>query len=292
MTNTVSKTCLSLALLVGSSAAFAMANAAVFQNGPAFIADSESLPSGYASAELAGGGTDGAGSYSYVGTAYADTRRGSLGDAAIASGTGYLDANDRLTVHAQSEFADALTFSDSGLITFRLAVQGSFATASGGQMSSFASLTIPGMTNRARTFWRGGSDIFTINAPGATVISALPSNYIVWLEGAFEVPAGIPIPVSAHLDVFITPPVDGTAQALFNHTAKLFLFMPDGVRFTSESGDFLVDAVSPVPEPAIAWMLAGGLLAGSVARRRAAAARRLVASRARGSAYIPLKSPA
>jgi len=75
----------------------------------------------------------------------------------------------------------------------------------------------------------------------------------------------------AHLDVFATPPETGTAQALFDHTAQMFLFMPEGMTFTSESGNFLVDAVSPVPEPGIALMLAGGLVAGSLARRRAAA---------------------
>jgi hypothetical protein len=149
-------------------------------------------------------------------------------------------------------------------------VQGSFASVFGGQMSSFASLTVPGFTNRARTFWRGGSSALTINVPAAAVISDAPSNYIVWLEGALEVPAGFPVPVSAHLDVFVTPPVDGTAQALFNHTAQLYLFMPQGMTYTSDSGDFLSD-VSAVPEPSIAWMLAGGLLAGFLVRRRAAA---------------------
>ena len=156
-------------------------------------------------------------------------------------------------------------------------------------MSSFATLALPGSTTNARTFWRGGTSTFSINTSG-TVVSALPSNYIVWLEGAFDVPAGLPVPISAHLEEFVAPPVHGTAQALFNHTAQLFLFMPEGMSFTSESGNFLVDAVSPVPEPAIAWMLVGGLLAGSVARRRAAAAQRRVASR-RADA-MALKSPA
>lgn len=270
MNRTVTNACLSLALLAGPCAAFALSSAAVFQNGPAFIVESESLPSGYASAELAGGGMDGVGSYSYVGSAYADTGHGSLGVATTASGTAYPFTNDRLTVHALSDFADFLKFSITGPVTFRLAVQGSFASIFGGQMSSFASLTVPGTTTFARTFWRGGSTPLTLNVPAANVISADPSNYIVWLEGVLDVPAGLPVPVSAHLEVFVTPPVDGTAQALFNHTAQLSLFMPDGMTFTSENGDFLVDAMAPVPEPATMWLLlSGGLIVGTAARRRA-----------------------
>ena len=268
MTRTVAKTCLTLALLLGPSAAFALSSAVVFQNGPAFVADGESLVSGHASAELAGGGTDGAGSWSYVGSAYANTGRGALGAATTASGSGYFASNDRLTVHAEADLAEALTFSGSGPVSFRLAVQGSFASIFGGQMSSFASLALPGSTTTARTFWRGSGSTFTVNTSG-TVISALPSNYIVWLEGTLDVPAGLPVPLSAHLDVFVAPPETGTAQALFSHTAQLFLFMPEGMQFTSQSGDFLVEAVSPVPEPGIALMLAGGLVAGSLARRRA-----------------------
>ncbi|MEO8311197.1 MAG: PEP-CTERM sorting domain-containing protein [Caldimonas sp.] len=272
MNLTLSTACLSLAMLAIPPAAVAQSSAAVFQNGPAFIIESESLPSGHASAELGGGGTDGVGSFSYVASAYADTRHGSLGAATTATGVAYPFNNDRLTVHAQSELTEFVTFSTDGPVTFRLAVQGSFDSVFGGQMTSFASLTVPGFTNRARTFWRGGSTPLTLNVPAANVISDDPSNYIVWLDGVIDVPAGIPVPITAHLDVFVTPPVDGTARALFDHTAQLLLFMPDGMTFTSQSGEFLADALSPVPEPATMWLLlAGGLVVSSVARRRGGA---------------------
>jgi len=66
----------------------------------------------------------------------------------------------------------------------------------------------------------------------------------------FFATAGVPFTVAAKLELLGVPPVTGAANALFDHTAQLAIFTPQGVSFTSESGDFLADVRSPVPEPA------------------------------------------
>lgn len=254
------------ALLASPAAVLASAEALVLQTGPSVITDREFLAAGFASAGLSRGGTssDGTGSFSYVGSAYASTRGGSLGVAVTATGAGYQQASDRVVVRAAADFDELVTFSHSGLVTFRLAVQGSFASIARGQMTSFAELFVAGAgTTLARTSWFGGSSTFSLNthlhAHDTTLVSTLPSNYIVWLERTTFVTAGIAQPLSGHLEVSVAPPVTGTASALFDQTAQLSIFVPEGVTFTSQSGDFLADA-SPIPEPAMAWLLLPGLL--------------------------------
>ncbi len=270
-----SKIGLGLTLLVANQAAFAGATAWVYQNGPAFVIDQDSVASGRASAELGGGGTLDAGSYSYVGSAYADTRRGSLGVAATANGVGYEAANDRLVVHSEAGFSEAVTFSGSGPVTFRLAVQGSFASVVGGQMTSFAKLAVLGSGASpvtASTFWRGGNTRLNVST-NQTVVSALPSNFIVWLESTFSALAGAPYIIEGEMEVFVAPPVNGSTQALFDHTAQLAIFTPDGVTFTSASGDFLSLATPAVPEPGtLALWLAGLLVVAGAGRRGGRAA--------------------
>ncbi len=275
MHRVLSKIGLGLALALAASAATATATAWVYQNGPAFIIDQDSVVSGRASAELGGGASDGAGSYSYVGSAYADTRRGALGAAATANGVGYGAANDRLVVRSEASFSEAVTFSGSGPVTFRLAVQGNFLASNfGGQMSSRAELAVLGSGASpvtASTFWRGGNTRLNVST-NQTVVSALPSNFIVWLESTFSALAGVPYIIEGELVVFVTPPTDGSVQALFDHTAQLAIFTPDGVTFTSASGDFLSLATPAVPEPGtLATALAGLLmvaLTGATQRRR------------------------
>ncbi len=169
-------------LVVWAQLADAVSIATVFLTGPEFRVDNESLLSGHASAELGGGGTEGAGSFSYVGSAYADTARGALGVAATATGSGYDVSSDRIVIHSQAEFADVLTFSTDGTVTIRLAVQGSFASVFRGQMTSNAELFVAGMgaTQTASTFWRGGHSVLNVSTR-ERVISDLPSNYVVWL---------------------------------------------------------------------------------------------------------------
>lgn len=279
MRNCLSRGFITLALptlLAFPAAVSASSEAFVLQTGPSVIIDREFLAAGFASAELARGGTstDGTGSFSYVGSAYASTRRGALGVAATATGAGYQEANDRVVVRAAAEFDELVTFSHSGLVTFRLAVQGSFASVTRGTMTSFAELFVAGAgTTLARTSWFGGNSVLGVNTHlhmhDTTLVSALPSNYIVWLERTTFVTAGIAQPLSGHLEVTVAPPVTGTASALFNQTAYLSIIAPAGVTFTSQSGDFLADALSPVPEPAMAWMWLSGLLLMSGIVRRA-----------------------
>lgn len=274
--------CVQLALLMAPAAALASVDAFVFQNGPAFIVDNGSVVNGHASAELGGGGTEGAGSFFYVGSAYADNRSGALGVAAAATGAGYAASNDRLVVKASASFSELLTFSDTGPVTFRLAVQGTFASVSGGQMTSLGKLSVDASSNLARTSWRGGLTRMDLNthlhSGATTLVSDLPSNYIVWLEQTVMATAAIPILVAGLLEVTVSPPVTGQASALFDHTAQLSIFMPAGVSFTSQSGDFLAGATTPVPELATAWLyLAGMLLIGALVRRRTAALQPLAA---------------
>jgi hypothetical protein len=215
------------ALLVAPATALANVNAWVYQNGPAFIIDHGTNVAGHAAAELAGGASVGAGSYAYVGSAYADSRSGSLGGAVTATGSGYDTSNDRLTVLAHASFGELLTFSATGPVSFRLAVQGSFDVDAGGEARSFASFAIIGQSpSTAYAFARGLSSFSTSNVTHATVISATRSNYIVWLERTVFAFAGVPVPIEAELEVFGTPPVTGSSQALFGHTARLAIFTP------------------------------------------------------------------
>jgi PEP-CTERM motif len=78
----------------------------------------------------------------------------------------------------------------------------------------------------------------------------------------------VPFSVAAKLEVFGSPPVTGAANALFDHTAQLAIFTPQGVSFSSESGELLADVRSPVPEPATVWLwLLGVLLLVGIGRR-------------------------
>ncbi|MBK6508318.1 MAG: hypothetical protein IPG06_01945 [Haliea sp.] len=249
--------------------------AVVFQN-PPFISDSESAFSGNVSAELAGGDNVGAGSYSYVGSAFASSARGTIGAAAQMTGSGYVAGNDRLVVHSRAALDNAFIFNISGLVTFRLDVQGSFAGELGGQMTSFAELELfCGSCNAtARTFWRGGNTLLNVST-SETVISSLPSNYQVWLEHTMSVTAGVPVPFEVMLEVFVTSPQTGSARALFGHTAQLGLLLPNGMTYTSQSGDYLVPDQPPTPtvsEPPIA-LTAFALLALLRGRRRSASER-------------------
>lgn len=264
---------LSLALLMAPVTAPAFVNATVYQNGPAFIIDHDTQLTGHAAAELAGGASVGAGSYAYVGSAYANNRSGSLGGAVTTSGSGYAARDDRLTVLASSSFSEWLTFSHSGPVSFRLAVQGSFAVDAGGEARSFASLMLSAQAPaRALASARGLTYFSTSNVFGAVFTSALRSNYIVWLEDSFTATAGVPLPVAARLEVFVTPPVTGSAQALFAHTARLAIFTPAGVSFSSASGDFMADVRSPVPEPATLWLWLLGVVLTVGSGRRASRA--------------------
>ena len=273
MHNALSRICLPLALLGASAATWASVDAFVFQNGPAFIVDNGTEVVGYASAELGGGGTDGAGSYSYVGSAYASTRRGALGSAVTVTGAGYEPVSNGLTVTAFSSFEEMVTVSADGPVTFRLAVQGSFAAVDGGSARARAKLEVATLSPARASASARGSLGFAPNevvgGSGATVISALRSNYIVWLERTFIATAGIPFPVEAELELLGVPPPTGQTSALFNNTAQLAIFLPEGVSFTSESGQFLADVRTPVPEPATPWLwLTGVMLLLATARRR------------------------
>jgi hypothetical protein len=255
-----------LAALGAPTPVAALSSAWVLQTGPSVVIDTESLFSGFASAELAAGGMHGAGSYSYLGTASSSTRQGSLRVAATANGSDYPFINDRLVIKSSATFADEIWFSTSGPVTLRLAVQGSFAaTAYGGGMSSRAELEVAGLPpSVAATSWNGGASTFNLNTHlhqhDTTLVSALPSNYIVWLERSFNAVAAVHYQVESLLQVQVTPPQTGQAQALFNHTASLQLFMPKGMSFVSQSGDFLADAPPAVPEPGTVAMLTAGLL--------------------------------
>lgn len=263
------------ALVLPAPTASASVLAVVFQN-PPFISDSESAFSGNVSAELAGGDNVGAGSYSYVGSAYASSTRGSLGTAAQATGVAYDVTSDRLVVHSRSSLSDGLFFSENGIVTFRLDVQGTFSGDSRGQMTSFAKLELfcGGCNATASTFWRGGSLPFSITT-NETVVSDLPGNYQVWLEHTIPVVANVLVPFEARLEVSASPPVNGVARALFDHTAQFQLLMPSGMTFTSQSGDFMTQSQPPTPtvsEPSMA-LSAFALLALLHGRRRSAAQR-------------------
>ena len=69
------------------------------------------------------------------------------------------------------------------------------------------------------------------------MVSALPSNYIVWLEGVFDVPAGVPIPISAHSTSSWHRRSPAAPNALFDHTAQSSVHA-EGMSYTSQSGTF------------------------------------------------------
>lgn len=211
-----------------------------------------------------------------MGSANASSSRGSLGVAAQTTGSAYDVTNDRLVVHSRSTLSDVLMFSLTGIVTFRLDVQGAFSGDSGGQMTSFAKLELfLGSCNAtANTFWRGGGSRMNIST-NETVIFDLPGNYQAWLDVPMTVMAGVPVPFEARLDVSASPPVNGVANALFNQTAQFELLMPSGMTFTSQSGDLLAQNQPPTPtvsEPSMA-LSAFALLTLLHARRRSAAKR-------------------
>ena len=247
--------------MAAPSTALAVAQVFVLQSGPAVKVENDFQAAGRASAELAGGGSVGDGTFAFVGSAYADNRRGALGGAVTTTGSGYEARSDRLGVKAWASIDDRLQFSETGPITFRLAVQGSFDVDPGGQARSFAKLAVVGsQPSQASAFARGPSSFSVSNVTHATVISPLQSNYIVWLERTFLADAGAEYSIKAELEVYSTPPTTGSAYALFSHTAQLAIFMPEGVSFTSQSGDFMADVRSPVPEPATLWLWLLGVL--------------------------------
>ncbi|MEO8442125.1 MAG: PEP-CTERM sorting domain-containing protein [Betaproteobacteria bacterium] len=256
--------------------ALASVSAAILENQDTSFNQYEFLSSGRADVSVGHGGSQGSGSFAYTAAAFADSAGGSIGGAIISSSSGG-PSSGGLSVRTLSDLNDFITFNNSGDVLFRLTVQGSFAAPTGGaSISSSAIFSVAGGSSTAAAFWSGGSGFLSLNRhllTEGTIISGLPSNYIVWVDRSVHVTANIPIPVHATLDLRVSPPPTGTANALFDHTARLSIFAPDGFTFTSQSGD-LLSAVAAVPEPATyALMLAGLCLVGFVVNSRKRVAR-------------------
>ena len=262
-----------ISLLAAPTAAHATAEATVF--GKSGTNDSEFSPgSDFVSAELSGGGFSGAGSFSFVSSAFANPRRGSIGGATTAGNVGA--TGEPFAIRTFSAFNGSVAFSGTGTVLIRLSVIGSLTGSQPNATGVRAILsTGGGSTNIGDVqccFFGGGT---SMNIREGRIISRDAFNNQFELENVLGVTPGVPVTIGASLSTRAQPALPtGTASVLYGHTAQVQIFMPVGMTFRSLSGDFLSDLIprppSAVPEPA-SWMMmiAGfGLVSGMLRLRR------------------------
>ncbi|MCR4347384.1 MAG: VPLPA-CTERM sorting domain-containing protein [Sulfuricaulis sp.] len=227
------------------------------------------------------------GMYGYAGDlpyAYARSKaslsEGTMGIYAEVSGLGQLLTYSGSIVTApvalanvSSNLQDVLSFTVSahtpGRITFTSTVTGSYTENVGSvQFSMGGDMTCTSDSCWGNLSGNWGADLWGIdNGGGGT------TTYTRWIDVAdnalpitfdFELGASLSGSAKPFVGVFGYPNVaSGTIDYL--HTAAFGYTLPEGVTFTSASGQFM----SPVPVPAAVWLFGSGLLGLiGVARRR------------------------
>ena len=274
---------LGVLLVPAAARADASALVVVATGTPSFLhpfdsAADEVLGSGAARASLSGQVRPaGADPFSWVAGAWGSTRRGAAGAEIV------VDRGDRAVrgeVNASGLVSDTIHIDGSrpGIALFSAGVFGSFASLSGSRFQADGTLTVvtPAGSNSAevRFLWTkdGGSlQPSVVASEGSTGIRQEPGNLSATLHVPVLVQPGDDVLVQLVVAVNVRPGDNDQAVANFGHTMQLAIALPDGLSYTSASGDFMVDAQPlPVPEPA-QWLLMlaglGGLWRLVLARR-------------------------
>ena len=242
----------------------------VVGSGVARVSDSQQV-------QTAGGGV-----LNWIVGAFGDTRRGSAG-AGIVADRGQTGPRGR--IQAAAMVSDTLHFAGSraGVVVISAGVFGSFEALSGSRFQADGTLTASTLGDSAsadvRFAWTpsfGSPDPSVVATPGATGIGNLPTNLSATLHLPLLVQPGQDVVVNLNLSVSVDVAANDHAEVNFGHTAQLAIRLPEGLSYTSASGDFMVDAPPlPVPEPASGALLLAGL-GGLALRARPGAAQRLL----------------
>ena len=214
---------------------------------------------------------------SWTAGAWGSTRRGAAGaeivaDRGVQAAPGVIGASGAVseTIHIHG--------SRPGVVVFSAGVFGSFDSLSGSQFDAMGLLTVvpPAGSGSAevRFAWTkdSGSLLPSVTATdGTTGVHREPGNLSATLHVPVLVQPGDDVFVQLLVAASVRPGVNDHAVANFGHTMQLAITLPDGLSYTSASGDFMVDAQPlPVPEPA-QWLLMlaglGGLWRLMLARR-------------------------
>ena len=196
--------------------------------------------------------------YSYgggTGTAYANLETGILRDYAVAPP--FPGGSDFSYSAVQSRIADVITFAPTagGTAYLYWSVDGTLPSFDG-HLDSTATvgLFVSGGTNDI------AEDHAFVNDSCAPYSVTTCEAGTRWAQSgvvAFQIDGNNPISIQAVLQ---TEPADGGVGD-FSNTGRLYLVVPTGETFTSDSGVFLDEAtpISSVPEPVSSALLLGGL---------------------------------
>ena len=201
----------------------------------------------------------------WVAGASADLRRGSVGVEIQADRVGNPASTQGDTVWALGELNETLTFTGSrpGVVDFALGISGSFQSIDGSAFRADGFLFAGGLSGQLDFHWvnnLSSPHVSVFASPGTTGIRSDPTGLFGTLHLLRLVQPGETLALQLRMELRVGPGAYDHAVANFGHTAQLGITLPEGMSFTSASGDFMVDAPPlPVPEPASAWLLLAGL---------------------------------
>ena len=241
---------------------------------PAGHLEFDTVTTGRASVASSGTERINSGQLSWISGAHADLRRGAVGVAAQAdrTATGYPGLPG---IYARAELNEVLTFhgSRAGIVGFSAGVTGSFNSVSGSRFEANSFLFAGGLSAGLDFEWTNnltspGVSVFA--SPGTTGIGTNPASLHGTMHLLRLMQPGETISLQLNMLLKVGATDNDLAIANFGHTAQLAIALPEGMSFTSASGDFMADAPLPaVPEPDTwALLLAGGVVLGLRLRRR------------------------
>jgi hypothetical protein len=232
------------------------------------LGDSDSVITGTASAEVAGGFSGDGFSQTFSASGFASSDSGRIG---VAAGNLLTGTAPSPSSRATGTIEDVLMFmgTEPFEVEFSISLFGRFDNT-GGPSGHSANLSLQlnnGFTHRITASWTptttsspvfygstGSSSTVTITFP--TGANRIPSNVNGSIRVRTVVTPGVPFPVEASLGVISSPAPNSATNVLFDQTAILALSVPEGTSYTSQSGSFL-----SVPEPATVLLLGlGGTL--------------------------------
>ena len=201
----------------------------------------------------------------WVAGASADLRRGSVGVEIQADRSGNPAATQGDTVWALGELNETLTFTGTrpGVVDFAAGISGSFQSIDGSAFQADGFLFAGGLSGQLDFHWVNNfssPQVSVFASPGTTGIRNEPGGLFGTMHLLRVVQPGETLALQLRLQLRVGPGAHDHAVANFGHTAQLGITLPEGMSFTSASGDFMVDAPPlPVPEPASAALLLVGL---------------------------------